>query len=258
MSRSDPIPGPADHFRWRSASCSHVGTVRKVNEDACLERPDIGLWVVADGMGGHRAGDVASETVVESLRGAVNPVSRESLLLDLQQRLKSSHERLQRLAAESPDRGVIGTTVAVLVGYQRQAICLWVGDSRIYLCRDRQFRQLTRDHSQVEELVKLGLLDREEAESHPASNVITRAVGATDDLKIDMISGDLHDGDIYLICSDGLNKEVPDAEIGQILQSGSCEDSARALIDRALDYGARDNVTAIVVQVVEQDGSPAY
>ena len=187
-----------------------------------------------------------------------DPVNRESLLLDLQQRLKSSHERLQRLAAESPDRGVIGTTVAVLVGYRHQAICLWVGDSRIYLCRDRQFRQLTRDHSQVEELVKLGLLDRKEAESHPASNVITRAVGAVDDLKIDMISGELHDRDIYLICSDGLNKEVPDAEIGRILQSGSCEESARALIDRALDYGARDNVTAVVVQVEEQHGSPAY
>ena len=106
--------------------------------------------------------------------------------------------------------------------------------------------------------LKLGLLDREEAESHPASNVITRAIGAMDDLKIDMISGELHDRDIYLICSDGLNKEVPDAEIGQILQSGSCEDSARALIDRALGHGARDNVTAIVVQVEEQDGSPAY
>jgi serine/threonine protein phosphatase PrpC len=235
-----------------------VGTVRKVNEDACLERPEIGLWVVADGMGGHHAGDVASETVVEALRGVPDPADRESLLCDLQQRLKSSHERLRALAAEHPDRGVIGTTVAVLVGYRHQAICLWVGDSRIYLCRDRQFRQLTRDHSQVEELIKLGLLDRTEAESHPASNVITRAVGATEDLKIDMISGELHDGDIYLICSDGLNKEVSDAEIGEILQSGSCEESVRALIDRALDYGARDNVTAIVVEVEGQDGSPAY
>jgi serine/threonine protein phosphatase PrpC len=232
--------------------------VRKVNEDSYLERPDVGLWVVADGMGGHHAGDVASGTVVESLRNVANPVNRESLLVDLQQRLKSSNERLQRLAAENPDRGVIGTTVAVLVGYQRQAICLWVGDSRIYLCRNGQFRQLTRDHSQVEELIKLGLLDREEAEAHPASNIITRAVGAMDELKIDMVSGELHHGDIYLICSDGLNKEVPDAEIGQILQSGGCDESARALIDRALDYGARDNVTAVVVHVEEQDGSPTY
>ena len=153
------------------------------------------------------------------------------------------------MAAEAPERGIIGTTVAIFVGYEDQAICLWVGDSRIYLCRGRQLRQLTRDHSQVEELVKLGLLDRDEAESHPASNVITRAIGASDELKIDMVSGEIHEQDTYLLCSDGLNKVVPETEIGEILQSRGCDEAAGTLIDRALNYGARDNVTAVVVHV---------
>jgi protein phosphatase len=244
---SDSVSGNLGQFAWHSAARSHVGTVRKVNEDSCLERPEIGLWVVADGMGGHHAGDLASQTVVASLRSLAAPTSRESLLFDLQQNLQTVNDHLQRLAAESPERGIIGTTVAILVGYHRQAICVWVGDSRIYLCRGRQLRQLTRDHSQVEELIKLGLLDRDEAESHPASNVITRAVGAAGELKIDMVSGELHEQDIYLLCSDGLNKVVPDVEIGEILQTQGCDEAAGSLIDRALDYGARDNVTAVVV-----------
>jgi len=246
---SDSASGNASQFAWHSAAGSHVGTVRKVNEDSCLERPGIGLWVVADGMGGHHAGDLASQTVVASLRNLDPPTSRESLLLDLQRHLQAVNEHLQHVASQNPERGIIGTTVAILVGFQHQAICVWVGDSRIYLCRNRQLRQLTRDHSQVEELIKLGLLDRAEAESHPASNVITRAVGAAEELKIDTVSGELHEQDIYLLCSDGLNKVVPEAEIGEILQTQGCDQAVGSLIDRALEYGARDNVTAIVVHV---------
>ncbi len=246
---SDSVPGNLGQLAWHSAACTHVGTVRKVNEDSWLERPEIGLWVVADGMGGHRAGDLASQTVVASLRDLAPPTSREALLLDLQQNLRAVNEHLQGVAAENPERGIIGTTVAILVGFRNQAICVWVGDSRIYLCRDRQLRQLTRDHSQVEELVKLGLLDRAEAESHPASNVITRAIGAAEELKIDMVSGELHEQDVYLLCSDGLSKVVPEAEIGEILQTRGCDEAAGSLIDRALNYGARDNVTAVVVHV---------
>lgn len=246
---SDSVSGSVGQFVWHSAARSHIGTVRKVNEDSCLERPEIGLWVVADGMGGHHAGDLASQTVVASLRDLATPTSRETLLFDLQQNLLAVNEHLQRVAAGNPERGIIGTTVAILISYQHQAICVWVGDSRIYLCRGRQLRQLTRDHSQVEELVKLGLLDREEAESHPASNVITRAIGASDELKIDMVSGELHEQDIYLLCSDGLNKVVPEPEISEILQTQGCNEAVASLIDRALHYGARDNVTAVVVHV---------
>ena len=250
-------PGPS--VLIEAASLTDVGLVRERNEDAFGEKSLAGgrLFVVADGMGGHAGGATASRLAVEAVEAALGTIPRDAPRA-LREALEAANRSIHDESRRDPSLRGMGTTgVALLIG---SGGC-WVanvGDSRAYRLRQNRFKQLTRDHSQVEELVKLGLLDREEAESHPASNVITRAVGAMDDLKIDMISGDLHDRDIYLICSDGLNKEVPDAEIGQILQSGSCEDSARALIDRALDYGARDNVTAIVVQVEEQDGSPAY
>lgn len=236
---------------WESAACSHVGTVRKVNEDAYLDRPDLGIWAVADGMGGHQAGDVASQTIIEALGTLRTESTREALLLQVQDRLKGANAALLRLAAERHDGAVVGSTVAVLAGFDGQAICLWAGDSRIYLSRNQELRQLTRDHSQVEELIKLGLLEREEAESHPQSNVVTRAVGAQDELKIDMVAGQLHGGDIYLICSDGLNKVLDHDEIAEILQSGDSQNVSKALIERAVEQGARDNVTAIVVTIAE-------
>ncbi len=249
VNRSDLGDAAASALTWRSVASSHVGTVRKVNEDAFLDRPDIGIWAVADGMGGHQAGDVASRTIVEAL-GRMRPGrTREELLLQVREQLYGANETLLRLAAERRDGAVIGSTVAILAGFKGQAICLWVGDSRIYLCRGGQLRQLTRDHSQVEELIKLGLLDRDEAETHPQSNIVTRAVGAQPDLQIDMIAGELHDGDVYLICSDGLNKILDHDEISSILQTSDGRNVAERLIERAVEGGARDNVTSVVVTI---------
>lgn len=248
VSRAVGVSGEQTNFSWQSASVSNVGSVRKVNEDAYLDSPELGLWVVADGMGGHEAGDVASKMVVESFHGLQAPVDLQSFIDDLLLRLQNVNGDLVDYA-ERHAKNVVGSTVAILVGFGDQCTCLWAGDSRIYLLRDGRLRQVTRDHSQVEELISLGLLDREEAESHPAGNVITRAVGAADSLAVDMVSHELRHGDVYLICSDGLNKVVSDREIGEILRHGSCHTAVQSLIDGALRLGAKDNVTAVVVQV---------
>ena len=235
-------------FRWQSAGATHIGTVRSVNEDACLDRPEVGLWVVADGMGGHDAGDVASRMIVESLQQLDRSQSRDDFVDELLSRLQEVNGALVDYA-ESNAKNVVGSTVVIMIGWGGKCTCIWAGDSRIYLQREGRLRQVTKDHSQVEELVSLGLLDRDEADSHPASNVITRAVGAMDSLAVDMVSHGVRDGDVYLLCSDGLNKVVPDGEISEVLGKGGCREAAEGLIDRALQHGARDNVTAVVVRV---------
>lgn len=239
-------------IRWRSAGATHVGTVRKVNEDSLLDQPDLGLWVVADGMGGHDAGDVASRAVVQSFHDLEPPTDRDASLEEVLYRLQDVNGALQDYAAKNSMQ-MVGSTVVVLFGFGREFTCLWAGDSRIYQLRDGQLKQLTRDHSQVEEMVNLGLLDRSEAEDHPISNVITRAVGAAESLAVDMVSHTTRPGDRYLLCSDGLNKVMPDAEIAEILRDTPCAEAPQALLHRALDNGTRDNVTAVVVHV-EEDG----
>ncbi len=243
------MTGETTPVRWHSAGGTHLGTVRKVNEDAYLDLPQLGLWVVADGMGGHDAGDVASRLIVDDLRTCAPPPSREALLDDLDARLQSINARLQHYAAGRAEGAVVGSTVAILIGYGREAICLWAGDSRIYRLRQGQLVQLTQDHSQVEELVKLGLLDRAEAATHPAGNVITRAVGAMDNLVVDLVADEVADGDVYLLCSDGLNKALSDEEIARMLTGAECQSAVDTLLRAALDHQATDNITAVVARV---------
>lgn len=235
-------------LNWESAADTHVGTVRKINEDAYLDRPEIGLWLVADGMGGHQAGDVASRMIVQSFDDLPAVQDRDEFLEEILDRLQAVNGELQRYAEENGAE-VVGSTVALLFSFGSQVSCLWAGDSRIYALRDGQLRQLTRDHSKVEELVSLGLVDRDDADTHPVGNVITRAVGAAESLAVDVVSHELRPGDRFLLCSDGLNKTVSDAEIGDILQRCGCAEAPKALLYRALDNGARDNVTAVVVHI---------
>ena len=249
--------GSGTHFQWRSASRSHVGTVRKVNEDACLERPEVGLWAVADGMGGHAAGDVASNMIVDALRDLPPTRDHKAFTDDIQNRLHRVNTVLRRHAARQVPGQIVGSTVAVLVGSGTKAICLWAGDSRIYRLRNGRLLQLTRDHSQVEEMIAFGLLRREDAHAHPERNIITRAVGAAPELEIDVAVGDLRVGDSYLLCSDGLNKVVSDAEIESMIQNVECEDVVRALLRLSLMRQARDNVTLVVVQVEETEAAPS-
>lgn len=234
-------------FIWSSASHTHVGKVREVNEDAYLELTPRGLWVVADGMGGHAVGDVASRMVVDALGDVPDPTGLEPFINEVSDRLMLTNRQLRQEAFKRQVT-VIGSTVVALLTFDRRCACLWAGDSRIYLSRSGQLQQLTRDHSQVEELIAHGLLDRSKAEIHPASNTITRAIGATDLLELDTNVLEIKDGDVFLLCSDGLTNEVSDNEIATELVRGNCQQTAENLVDCALNRGARDNVTVVVLR----------
>src|SRR3954452_20584437 len=164
-----------------------VGTVRKRNEDAFIDRSDIGLWAVADGAGGHGAGDVASAAVVAALAALPDDLPPGEMLSEVRRRLSEVHAELQR-QAEGSESGVIATTVVVMLAHGEHFACLWAGDSRAYLLREGQLSRITRDHSLVQELVDAGSLAAEDAEKHPQANVITRAVGGNGELELDKVS----------------------------------------------------------------------
>ncbi|MES9831271.1 MAG: protein phosphatase 2C domain-containing protein [Candidatus Thiodiazotropha sp. DIVDIV] len=236
-----------NRFFWVSAHITDKGKVRNINEDACLDRADLGIWVVADGMGGHAAGDLASGMIVNELKSMAPGDSLGQLAGDVEQRL---HYVNQQLLIESQERGgeIIGSTVVTLLAYDGYCIYQWAGDSRIYLYRRGNLKQLSRDHSQVEELIEQGIVSSDEAEQSSIANYITRAVGACDLLELDAEMVEPCDGDLFLLCSDGLNKEVSDSEIADILGRHDLQDSIQELINLAMERGARDNVTIVLVQ----------
>lgn len=236
-----------DTPRWSCAAATHRGKVRKVNEDAYLSRPEIGLWAVADGMGGHHAGDVASRTVVEQLAEVRGRGRLSELVDEVEDRLSTANRLLREMAAQRHPPTVMGSTVAVLLAHGYHCLSLWSGDSRIYRLRAGSLEQITRDHSQVQQWVDQGILPAAEAERHPASNIITRAVGADVQLWLDMELRALQEEERYLICSDGLYREVPAAELAQRLARGSCAQACESLVEAALTHGARDNLTLVVI-----------
>lgn len=239
-------------LHWSSTSQTHVGMVRKLNEDACLELAGRGIWAVADGMGGHAAGDLASRSVVEALSTLPEPASLGASLSEVQQRLQTVNGKLTEEARKRQVQ-VIGSTAVVLLVYATHGVVVWAGDSRAYRYRHGELEQLTRDHSQVEELVSQGLITREQAEHYPGSNIITRAVGVTDNLELDSEMFEVLEGDIFLLCSDGLYNEVSDSEIRESLSVGDCQYSCDLLMQRALSRGARDNVTVVVLRALDEE-----
>jgi len=250
-------------FAIASAGASDVGAVRKINEDAWLEtawRGDCGagLWAVADGMGGHQAGDVASQMVVRMLARVAPPKDAKALLNDVHHAILQANAALREEAISRGRGTVIGTTVVALMLYGGYFVCLWAGDSRLYRFRQGELHQLSHDHSQVQELVDAGLLSAAEAERHPMANVITRAVGAHDDLRLDKITDALAEDDVFLICTDGLSKLVPEAEIAVIMGQTALAQQPAALVATAIGHGGTDNVTAVVVGVSRGDKVVSY
>lgn len=234
---------------WSSFGITDVGKVRKHNEDSMLDNPAIGLWVVADGMGGHEAGDVASQMIVNSLGKIHEGITLDRYIDDIEDRLLKVNERLIAKARESEKNVTIGSTVAGMLAYDKFCTFFWAGDSRLYRLRDRSLRQLTTDHSQVEIYVEQGLISRHEAATHPHGNMITRAVGAAEELYIDFDIQEMQTGDRYMLCSDGLTKHLEDAEFEEMLSEGSAEEACKELIALTLERGAGDNVTTIVIDV---------
>ena len=236
----------APHFR--SWAVSHPGAKRKHNEDSFVDRPDLGVWAVADGAGGHQAGEVASSMIAEALEAITPGLSASELLAEVRLAIERTHEALRNEAARRGPDVVVASTVVVMLARGEHFACLWAGDSRAYLLRHGVLRQITRDHSLVQELVEAGAIRPEEALNHPRGNVITRAVGAElDDFMLDKVSDRLVPGDRFLLCSDGLCKTLPEDEIASLL--GAIDGMPpQALIDAALAARVSDNVTAVTVE----------
>lgn len=230
--------------RLISHAATHPGAVRPRNEDALLDRPEIGLWAVADGAGGHGAGDVASSAIIAALQTIPPGLSAAELLAQVRLKLITVHSDLQEEAERRGPGRIVASTVVVMLARGDHFAMLWAGDSRGYLLRGGVLQRVTRDHSLVQELVDQGSLREEEAESHPQANVITRAVGAHGELELDKVSGRIMEGDRYLLCTDGLFKTIPEAEIGAMLSNGS---DPAAIVTEAVGRGARDNVSVVAV-----------
>ena len=236
-------------FSWISYGKTDVGKARKLNEDSMLVRPDVGMWVVADGMGGHEAGDVASQMVVSTLNEIQLGSSLEKYINDIEDALVNVNKKLIEIAHQGEKPTTCGSTVVVMLAYEKYCAFLWAGDSRLYRIRDNKIIQLTTDHSQVQLYVEQGLISKEEAESHPHANMITRAVGATEDFVLDVDMQEMEKGDRYLLCSDGLTKHIPDLDFEKMLAKGDVEKKCIELIDLTLARGAKDNVTAVLVDI---------
>jgi serine/threonine-protein phosphatase Stp1 len=235
--------------RCVSSAVSHVGKVRRVNEDSCLDRGDIGLWAVADGVGGAHAGDRASGLIVEALDKIGPPSTAIGFLTQVRDSLHAVNQLL-RLEAETLGGKTIASTVVVLLFFGQHYACAWAGDSRLYLLRNGRLRQISRDHSEVQELVDAGEISAAEARYHPRGNLITRAVGAHDELVLEMVQDQLRPDDVFLLCSDGLTKPVDEADIERLMIGRSPDEATRVLTEAALAGGAPDNVTTVAVKVL--------
>ena len=233
-------------LRFRSAALTDVGRKREHNEDAVLDRPEIGLWAVADGMGGHGGGDVASRTIVEELVRLAPPTSAAAFLDAFEASVSVAHDEL-RAFARREGRGLVGSTLAALLIFDNHFACVWCGDSRVYRWRGGKLDQVSHDHSEVQELIDRGALDKDDAKTWPRANIVTRAVGATEALELEIVDSPVAAGERFLLCSDGLSAHVDEPEIAAALAAGEPRVVCEALVGLTLKRGARDNVSVIVV-----------
>lgn len=235
-----------------SGSNTNVGLVRGNNEDCFLSRPDIGLWLVADGMGGHEAGEVASNLAKDYIEKAVSKGH------NLQESISQSHFAVQQAAANNIGSPNMGTTIVALRLHGIQYEVAWVGDSRAYLWDNGTLTQISTDHSYVQELLACGAIKPEEVATHAQRNIITQSIGVStlDTVRVDVVSGILQEGQKIILCSDGLSDLVPDEQIAEIL--GKTYEDSQALADRlvarALDNGGWDNVTVQVITTPATSG----
>jgi serine/threonine protein phosphatase PrpC len=231
--------------------------VRKVNQDSYAERSDIGVWAVADGMGGHEAGEIASAMVTDHIKSLPANDNIVDMLDAVEKSIMAANQELVEKAASYDSQRVPGSTVVVLIINGDKGAIVWAGDSRIYRRRDNQITQLTRDHSHVQDLVEQGVILESEAESHPMANVITRAVGISEPLELDSQWIDVRPDDQFLLCSDGLSRLVTNDEMQSMMSNKDSEEVTQSLLHTALVRGARDNVTLICVKnCLDSDDKP--
>ncbi|WP_274630586.1 PP2C family protein-serine/threonine phosphatase [Arvimicrobium flavum] len=241
-------------FPFESYGVSHTGCVRSVNEDNYLVEPESGLWLVADGMGGHDAGEVASASIVHHLATMGIASSAPDLRARFEDRLARAHAEIRQI---SEARGItIGSTVAALLAIDGRFACMWSGDSRVYLVRRGVISQVSRDHTEVQELLDQGVITASEARVWPRRNVITRAVGVSDDIVLDIEQGEIIPGDVFVLGTDGLTAHVSDDEIRETVAAAAPEQACQVLLQTVLARGGTDNVTIVVVRML--DGSEPH
>lgn len=229
----------------RSVARTHVGRIRTINEDRVFDDAARGLWAVADGMGGHSAGDIAAQALVDALRALADdpaPFDDDAIAATL----VDAGQRIHATAAGKTQ--VSGSTIVALHVVVDEATLFWAGDSRAYRVRDRRIEQLSRDHSLVQELVDSGMLARDQADRHPQAHVITRALGATPGVVIERRSIDVRPGDLYLLCSDGLTRGHADPALPDY-RSGALDEIADDLLGDALTAGGADNISLVLIAI---------
>ena len=237
-------------MRFECVSRTNVGLKRKINEDSLFAAPERGLWAVADGMGGHDAGEVASAMVVDALRALPDGADLDGLAGQALEAVREVNGKLIELARSNGGGKTIGTTIVGLAIADGSYRCFWMGDSRAYLLRGGEISRISHDHSLVQNLIDAGMLNPEDAESHENANLITRAVGVAENCEVDLVRGDVQSGDQFVLATDGLTRLVPDEEIAAELGKGSPAEAADRLIDTVLARGAPDNVTLIIASVL--------
>jgi serine/threonine protein phosphatase PrpC len=265
-----PSPQPTSPVLVRrSAGLSDVGRRRASNEDCFFVDDRIGLYAVADGMGGHAAGEVASQEAIDTVRGMVR--QGESLLRAveagdhspealwrvgrlLESAVQAATYMVFGIAQNDPEQAGMGTTLSALLLCGPFGVVAQVGDSRVYLVRDEQVAQLTEDHTLIAWQLKQGIISENEAAVSPHKNVITRAIGSRDYVQVDTQFFQVEPGDVFMLCSDGLHGYVEDAEIAEVIALGP-EAAVTEFVNTANLRGGRDNITTIVVKVDSSDGS---
>jgi protein phosphatase len=235
------------HSTFDVGTATHVGKVRHHNEDLFLAAPEIGVFAVADGMGGHADGALASATIVEALQSIGHAATASDLLARLEDRVLRANQRLIEVARER-GVGVIGSTLAVLLTFEDRYACVWAGDSRVYLVRRGRIIQLSRDHSEVQEMLDRGLITDQEARASTRRNILTRAVGVHDDPELEIRDGELEPGDAFVLCSDGLTGHVANTEILRAVDGQDPQAACDALVALTLERGANDNVTVVIAR----------
>ena len=238
----------------KSYSITDVGQKRTVNQDFVFtsETP-VGnlpnLFVVADGMGGHKAGDFASSYAVEVLLSTIREDENSNPVKIIRAAIETANTQLLREASDNEAMSGMGTTMVLVTIVGHYAYVANVGDSRLYLIDENKISQITKDHSLVEVMVRMGEISRDDARNHPDKNIITRALGAGRDVDVDFFDIRLTPGDILLLCSDGLSNMVPDEDIRQVIRtSETLEETGRRLVSMANDNGGRDNIAVVLVE----------
>jgi serine/threonine protein phosphatase PrpC len=247
-------PSPIS-FQISSHGVTDTGHVRSKNEDSILVHDDENVWIVADGMGGHHAGDFASQTITNNLSLFKQHASLDDSILLLEENILNSNAIIRKKSHKLGRNATIGSTVVCVYVWRNLLFTLWAGDSRLYRFRSNHLERLTEDHSYVEELVRMGKLEARDAEEHPAANVVLKAVGIDDHLCIDFDYFELQDEDVYIICSDGLYKDLEENKIEPIIEAHSenMNELSEALLEASLNAGGTDNTSIITMKICKKE-----